>query len=120
MINDDALVELAKCCARTCHVLKDVTQGKDTNILSGSSRKAIEDLGRYVDPAHRSLSMMMSDIRTMRNIKSVVSERRNDIHDPQERHSGSANEFLVTQRKELRGILRILNVCDRQFSVHNF
>ena len=54
MINDGALVELAKYCARTCHVLKDVTQGRDTGSLSSPRKKAIEDLGKYVNLAHSS------------------------------------------------------------------
>ena len=52
MINDDALVELAGYCARTCHVLKDVTQERDADDLSGPSKKVIEDFGRYVNLAH--------------------------------------------------------------------
>ena len=74
-MNDDALVELAKYCARACHVLKNVTQGKTTDSLSGSSRKAIEDLRRYVDPAHHSLSTITNDIRIVRNIETVIGER---------------------------------------------
>ena len=50
MTNDDGLVELAGYCARTCHVLKDVTQGRDADGLSGPGKEAVEDLGRYVDP----------------------------------------------------------------------
>jgi len=56
MINDDALMEPAKYCARTCHVLKDVIQERDVDSLSGPSKKAIEDLGRYVNPAHPSVN----------------------------------------------------------------
>lgn len=55
MINDDALVELAGYCARTCHVLKEVTQGRGTDGLSCPSEEAIEDLRRYVDSAHPSV-----------------------------------------------------------------
>ena len=50
MTSDKALVELAGYCARTCHVLKDVIQGRDADGLSCPSKEAVEDLGRYVDP----------------------------------------------------------------------
>ena len=116
MINDDALVELAKYCARACHVLKDVTQGRDVDSLSGPSRKAIEDLERYVDLLHHSLSTITNDIRTMRNIESVASERRNRVHDLPECHPGSTDDYLIRQRMGLREILRILDVRGREFT----
>ena len=108
MINDDALVELAKYCARTCHVLKDVTRGKDADSLSGPGRKAIEDLRTYVDSAQHSISTVTNDIRTMRDIESVVSKRRND--GLREGYYDSINEYLTRQRTELQEILRILDV----------
>ena len=46
MSNDDSLVELAKYCAQTCHVLKRAIQGSDTDSLSDPSKKAIEDFER--------------------------------------------------------------------------
>ena len=52
MINDDTLVELAKDCAGTCHVLTGVTQERDLNSLSGPSKRAVEDLRRYANPAN--------------------------------------------------------------------
>ena len=55
MTNDDGLVELAGYCARTCLVLKDVTQGRDADGLSGPSKEAVEDLGRYVEPVLHSV-----------------------------------------------------------------
>ena len=111
------LVELAKYCARVCHVLKDVTQGRDVNGLSGLSRKAIEDLRRYVNPAHRSLSTMTNGIRTIHNIESVISERWDGVHDLQECHSGSTDEYLITQRTGLQEILRILDVRDCKLTI---
>ena len=51
MTKEDSFVELAKTCVRTCHVLKTVTDGRDTDSLSGPSRRWIEDLGRCADPA---------------------------------------------------------------------
>ena len=41
-------MELAKDCARTCHVLNTLADGRDANDLSGPSKKQIEDLGRCV------------------------------------------------------------------------
>ena len=46
MINDDALVELARYCARMCHALKDVTRGRDAGSLSGPSKRAIKGFER--------------------------------------------------------------------------
>ena len=117
MINDVALVELVEYCTRACHVLKDVTRGRDADGLSGPSRKAIEDLGRYANPAHHSLSTIINDIRTVRNVESVVNERRNGVHDLREHHSDSTDEYLTKHRTELREILRILDVSDRRFAV---
>ena len=51
-MNDDALVKLAEYCARTCQLLNDATHGRDVDSSSGPSKKAIEDLARYVDLAH--------------------------------------------------------------------
>ena len=110
MTNNDALVELAKHCTKTCHMLKDVAHGRGADSLRGSSQKAIEDFGRYADPAHHSLSTITNDIRTMRNIDSVVSERRNGPNDSRERHFRSSDEYLIRQKTELREILRILGV----------
>jgi len=55
MINDDAFVELANYCARACRALGNVTQGRAIDSLSGPSKRAIEDLRRYANPAHSSL-----------------------------------------------------------------
>ena len=102
-------------------MLKDVTQGRGVDNLSGPSRKAIEDLERYVDLLHHSLSTITNVIRTMRNIESVVSERRDSVHDLPECHPGSTDDYLIRQRTELQEILRILDVRDRQFAeTHNF
>ena len=120
MIDDDALVELARSCARTCHMLKNATQGRDADSLSGSSAKAIEDFGRYVSPAHSSLSMITNGIRTIRNIESVVSECRNGARDLRGLHTGSTEEWLIARRTKLWEILRILNVRDPHFSTFIF
>ena len=57
----------------------------------------------------------------MGNIESVISERRNSVHDLPVCHSGSTDDYLIMQRTELQEILRILDVRDRQFAeTHNF
>ena len=119
MMNDDALVKLAKYCARTCHVLKDVTNGRNMDSLSDPIRNAIEDLGRCVDITRSPLSMITTVIRTMRNIESMINERRNRSHDSGEHRPDSAEDCLMC-RIELWETLRILDVCDDQFSARNF
>ena len=51
MIEEEPFVELAKTCARACHMLKTATDGRDTDSLGGPSKRQIEDLGRCVDSA---------------------------------------------------------------------
>ena len=48
MANDNAFVELATCCVRSCHVLKTATEGTDISGLNGLTKKAIESLEKYV------------------------------------------------------------------------
>jgi hypothetical protein len=48
MIEDDAFVELAQCCARACLVLKTVTKGVDMGNLSEPTQRAIGSLEKYV------------------------------------------------------------------------
>ena len=76
----------------------------------------MEDLRTYVDPAQHSISTITNDIRTTHYIESVVSERRND--GLRERHYDSTDEYLIRQRTELQEILRILDVCDCQFTAN--
>ena len=97
-------------------MLKDVTQGRDVDSLSGPSRKAIEDLERYDCLLHHLLFTITNDIRTMRNIESVVSERRNGVHGLPECHPGSTDDYLIRQRTELWEILRNLDVRGSQFT----
>ena len=121
MIYDNALVESAKYCAKTRHMLKDAIQERDGDNLSDPSWKAIEDLGRYVDLLYHSLSTITNDIRTTCNIESVIRERRNSIHDLPECYPSSTGDYLIRQRTELWEILRILNVRDHQLTeTHNF
>ena len=60
---------------------------------------------------------MTNDIRTMCNIKSIVSEHRNITYDLRERHPGSTEGCLIAQRTKLRTILGTLDVRDYQFTV---
>ena len=120
MINDDALVELARYCARTCHVLGDGTQGMDTDGLGGPSRKAIDDLGGYVDLERSSTSTITSGIRIMHNIKFTVSERHKAVRNSREHHPGSTEECVTAWRTELWEILRVLDVGVCKFAVPRF
>ena len=116
MINDGALVELAEYCVRTCHVLKNVNQGRGVG-LNGPNKEAIENLGRYVNLTHSSLSMIMSNLRTIRNIESMVIERRHRAHELREHHSDATKGRLIAWRTELLETLRILDVRDRLFTM---
>ena len=87
-----------------------MTQGEDAGSLSGPRKKAIEDLGRYADLVYSSPLMITSDIRTIDNIRSVVSECQNCAYDLRE-------ESLIAWRTELCEMLRILEVSDSQFTV---
>lgn len=98
-------------------MLKNVAQGKNADDLSGPSEKAIEGLERYVNPAHPSLPTMTSIIRIMRNIESMVSERQNGGHDFWEHHPDSTEELLAAWRRELREMLRTLDVRDYQLTM---
>ena len=51
MADDVTFVELAQRCARTCQVLKIVTDRSDSDTLSEFVEKAIGSLERFVDPA---------------------------------------------------------------------
>ena len=115
MINNEALVELAKYCARTCHVLKDVTRGRDTDSLNGPSDNVLEDLERYAHLAPFSPPTITSDIRIMRKIESMISERWNSVHGLREHHSDPTEECILAMRTELLEILRILSIHDSQF-----
>ena len=57
---EDPFVELAKNCARTCHVLNTVTEDSDVDSLSDLSDKRIDDLGRCVNPTQSSLPTITS------------------------------------------------------------
>jgi hypothetical protein len=110
MIDDDAYVELAKCCARACHVLKTATEGRSVDSLGDSSKKLVEDLGRCVGLANSFRPMITSDTRIIRHIESVVSERANCACDLREHHPGSTHECLVAWQAEMRGIPGFFNV----------
>ena len=110
MIDDDAYVELAKYCTGACHVLKTATEGRDMGSLSGPRKEQIEDLGRCVVPAKPSPLVIMSDIRIVRHIESVVSQHANCARNLQEYHPGPTKECLVAWRAEMREILGFFDV----------
>ena len=101
MIGDDAYVELAKCCAKTCHVLKTATEGRSVDSVGGPSRKRIESLGRCVDPASPSLLMITDGISTVHHLESMVSARANCARNLREHHPGPTKECLIAWREIL-------------------
>ena len=101
MIDDDAYVELAKCCTRVCHVLKTATEGRSVDSLSGPSKKRIEDLGRCVNPANSTPLTITSGISTVRHLESIVRERANYARNLREHHPGPTNECLIAWREIL-------------------
>ena len=110
-------MELAEDCVRMCHVLKSVTEGRDTDDFDDPSKKWIEDLGRFVNPAQPSPLSVTSDIRVVCNIKSVVNEWADHPHGLREHHPDSTEERLVTSRAEMWGILRSFDVCGSRLTV---
>ena len=114
MIHDDALVGLAKYCIGACHTMRTVTEGRDTDSLSRPVRKAIKDLEKYVHPTQSSLSIITSDIRTMRRVESKVGEWAvgASYHRP-----GSTGLYPALWEREIQKILVIFGVCDNHLGV---
>ena len=117
MIEEDSFVELANACVRTCHVLRDVTERRDVDNLSSPSRTRIEDLGRCVNLAQRSLLIITSDVRIVRHIELVVSERANCNRDSWGHDLGPTNECLIALRAEMWEILRVFDVRGFRFTI---
>jgi hypothetical protein len=116
MIDDDAYVELAKCCARACHVLMTATEGRSADNLSGPSKKRIEGLGRCVDPASSSLLTIMSGISTVRHLESIVRARANYPRNLREDHRGPTKECLIAWQ-EILGFFDVRGCQPAMFTV---
>jgi hypothetical protein len=101
MIDDDAYVELAKCCTRACHVLKAANEGRSADSLSGPSKKRIEDLGRCVDPANSSPPTITSGISIVRHLEVIVRACANCARNLREHHPGPTKESLIALREIL-------------------
>ena len=110
MIKEESFLELARACVRTCHVLIAATKGRDADGLSDASEKQIEDLGRCVKPVQPSPPTVTSDIRIVRHIESVVSERANCGRNLRGSHPESTEEYLIALRSEMWEILRVFAV----------
>jgi len=111
---EDPFVELAKDCARTCHVLNTVTEESGTDDLSDLSNERIEDLGRCVNLAQSALPTMTGDIRIVHQIESVVRERASCACDSREHRPGPTRECLIAWRM---GMLSVFDVCGLQLGV---
>jgi len=119
-IKDDSFTELAETCSRKCHVLKGRAEGTDVDDSGGLNlnKEKVEDLARCADTAQSSLLTITSDLRTVRDIESVVSERVNCALDLQEHHLGFTNECLIAWLAKVWEILRALDVRTSQFTLH--
>ena len=100
MVNEYSFVELARACVRACHVLKAVTEGRSADNLSSPSKKKIEDLGRCVDQVQRFLLPMTINIRIVRHVESMVSERASCCGDLPEDHPESTKERFIAWQME--------------------
>ena len=120
MIDDNAYVELAKCCVRACYVLKVATEGRGVDSLCGPSKQQIEDLGRCVYPAKPSPPTITRGISTVRHIESVASAHANCARDLWEQHPAPTKECLVAWQARIWEILRFLDVRSCQLTIHSF
>jgi hypothetical protein len=116
MIDDDAYVELAKCCTRACHVLKTATEGRSVDDLSGPSKKRIEGLGRCVDLANSSPLTITRGISTVRHLESVVRARANCARDLRDNHHGPTKKCLIAWR-EILGFFDVRGCQPAMFTV---
>jgi len=116
MIDDVGFVELAKYCARACHVLKTATEGRSMDSLSGPMKEAIVGLEGYVDLAHPSLQIVTRNTRAMGYIESSVRECALDINYPQRFRPGST-ESPVLWKMKIQKILAVFDVRGCHFRV---
>ena len=114
-MDDDALVELTQCCARSCLVLKAAMEGEDVSDLSQPIQRAIEILEKYVDFTWPLLSSITIYARTVRYIQSKVDEHVQGANSPLEHPSESTGMSPVLWNRELRKALEVIEVCDYYF-----
>jgi len=112
MTVEDPFVEPAKTCAKTRHVLKVATEGRDMDNLSGPSRKQTNGLGRCVEPTKPFMLKITNGARIVDHVGSVVSEHANYTSDLQDHHPGSTGECLMEG-----GMLRVSDVCVSRFTI---
>ena len=117
MTEEDSFVELVKTCARTCHVLKTMSEERSVGSLSDLGKEQIEELGRCVDPVQPPLLTIINDTRTVRYIESAVRESANCARDSQEHYLNSTNGCVLSWRTKLSERLRALEVCGSQFTM---
>jgi len=103
-------VELARECARTCHVLKTANGWSDVDRSSSSSTSRIEDLERCVDSANPSQPIVIGDIRIVRRIESAANEGTDYARDLRKHHPGSLTRRLIAWCTEMREILATFDV----------
>lgn len=115
MTDDDALIELAQCCARACLVLKAAMEGEDVSNLSDPVQKAIESLEKYVNSTQLPLSSITKYIRTVHYIQSKVDQHVQGADFHLERPSEPTGVSPVLRKRELQKALEVVEVCDYHF-----
>lgn len=121
MIEHDAFVKLAQCCARACLVLKAATEGGGAGDLSEPVQKAIESLERYVNFTHPLLpSSITNNARTLHRIKSQVTEYVSGANFDPEHRPGSTEASPVLWKTEFQKILESIEVCGHPFGLQWF
>ena len=107
-MDDDAFVGLAMCCIEACYALRAVVGGRHVDGLSGPVKKAIESLEKYVDSARPYLSIVTSDVRTVRRIESKISEYALGAN----HHPGHTGAYPIMWKMEIQRILGTVGVRD--------
>lgn len=121
IIDDDAFVELAQCCARACLVLRTVTEGGGVGGLSEPAREAIETLEKYDNSTQLSPWSSITNItRTIHRIQIMVAEHVPGDRSFPEHHPGSTEMSPVLWKARLQEILEIIDVRDCNFGLPQF
>jgi hypothetical protein len=120
MIEDDALVELAQCCARACLVLRNVTKGRGVGGLSEPAKKAIGSLEKYVNYAQLPLSSLTNTTRIVHHIQSEVAEHAPGANFFPGHLPGSTEVSSALWKAELQKALEDIDVCCHHFDCYGF
>jgi hypothetical protein len=120
MIEDDALVDLAQCCARACLVSRNVTKGRGAGGLSEPAQKAIESLKKYADSAQLLLSNLKNTTRIVLNIESEVAEHAPSAKFLPGYFPGFTEVFPTLWKVDLQKAPEDIDVCGNYFGLLRF